>query len=168
MLVLTGRGAALVKTSACIASRFWSPLPPPKLISGFFGPFRRLFHLGSIKASQKKGKTALTAYRGLRISKHGQPAAAATKHPSDSPNVRSPLQVRTPNLARHGHIKQGHKCFFLKASRRRVMCRFLAFFWACFQELSGDPNTQYFLNTNGRRTAVQMGGVLLGFPCLKA
>ena len=46
--------------------------------------------------------------------------------------------------------------------------------------ISGDPNPQYFLSkvlsykweayfrTNGRRTAVQMGGVLLGFPFFKA
>ena len=44
------------------------------------------------------------------------------------------------------------------------------------QNLSGDPNPQYFLaykweancRTNGRRTAVQMGGVLLGFPFFEA
>ena len=47
------------------------------------------------------------------------------------------------------------------------------------QELSGDPNPQYLLKstavqweaycrTNGRRTAVQKGGALVGFPFFEA
>ena len=46
------------------------------------------------------------------------------------------------------------------------------------QELSSDPNPNFlkstdvqmeaYCRTNGRRTAIQMGGVLLGFPFFKA
>ena len=50
---------------------------------------------------------------------------------------------------------------------------------ACNQKRSGDPNPQYFskvlpykwgacCRTNGRRTAVQMGGVLQGIPLFEA